>query len=304
VLEGQQQQIATRAAGLNANLPAGVMPHSGIANSYREYQDKSNREGEIAGLRSELSGDGPLRVGHSYAGTEFAMGPATQALQRRAQQDADMAPGDNLDFYGRQAQVQGMQANADTARTGALRAATIDDPVMRARRRDLESADTVAGGRAAGMADAAGYLAPGQDDARRTKLRDDEARRKALAPYDPAAIRGDATRDAAQIAADSRLGVADRTAGARESSAAINGLMRGASAFTQTPEQEARVAGAMDTVRPLIPGQRQAQIPSRAGDFGGDNVLTRAELEALSRQTGQSVDWHIADAQRRGYAVR
>ncbi len=293
-LERTQGQFADKAAGLNASPHSGP-DFSGYDNEY-EYRQGLNRAGEMAGLQSELSGRGPAKVQHTYAGTEFAMGPATRALQNRAT-DIYEGPTDNLDYFGRLAAVQGQNVQNERQRNAEFRERTLDDPVFAARRRAINRADTIDEGGAKGEAAAAEYLAPGQDTRRRQETWDLEDRRRTLAPFDPAALRGEATLGSAALAADARRYAADASAGARTGSAAMNSLGRLAGTMITSPDQGARVDSASGTIRPNVPGQGQ---PPQ-----GMKPFPAGRLQSFAQQNGFSSVQAAAEYLRQvGYEVQ
>lgn len=273
-------------------------PFSSGYNGEGDYIKGLNRQGQIADLRSRIAGQGPAKVQHSYGGTDFAMSPNTRLQQRGTPDPSDET--DNLDFYGRQAGVQSAQADAERRRVAAFEEGTANDPAMNAIRRRERSADLVEHGRASGVADAAEYMAPGQHDARRQKLWDDEERRRRLSPYDPAYIRGDATLGAAEIAANSRVVEAGVRGGAQQGSAAIGALGRLAGAPALDPAQEGRIGAATEAIRPNVPGQRDV-TPGSAGlkPFPAARLAEYAQANHYG-----SEEEAIEGLRRHGYEVR
>lgn len=279
LLTGQQDQIATIAAQRNA-IPHSGAAFSGINNNRHDYDEKLKRDSEVASLESELSGSGPARVQHSYGGTNFAMGPATQALQRRAAPQ-DAGDGDNLDYFGRLAQVQGQQADTERRRTAGFLEDTADDPAMAQRRGDVARSQHSQDIASDTEARAKATMTDSVHRATRQKLWDDEERARTLYPFNPNADRYGTQQRVAEINAGAKVGAANVAAGSRVDSAAINSLQRIGGAQTFTPEQNQRADDARDAIKPLVPGQGAAPAAAPGG-----KVFPRAELGRFAQEHG------------------
>src|SRR6266545_3539293 len=107
-LELTQGQFDDERDRLNASPHPGA-PYSGYSNEH-EYREGLNRQGEIAGLRSKMSGKGGLNVSHTYAGTDFARRPALSDNPYRVEQRGNIA----RDELRRNAHAAG-EASADQA---------------------------------------------------------------------------------------------------------------------------------------------------------------------------------------------
>src|SRR6266542_6397779 len=99
-LELTQGQFDDERDRLNASPHPGA-PSSGYSNEH-EYREGLNRQGEIAGLRSKMSGKGGLNVSHTYAGTDIARRPSLSALGGAAMGRTPVDPNeesDNAAYY-------------------------------------------------------------------------------------------------------------------------------------------------------------------------------------------------------------
>lgn len=264
-------------------------PNRRGATSLAEYSRLLNTD--LQGFEADPGGG---RMATGYAPSRMGEGPygggATSSLGRAAG-PAAVDPDDAIDYHFKQAALERTQhdntyenhrqdvltSDMDRARDPGIQ--LYEDQRRRTRASgDAEAADTIAGDSFLRM-----------EPFRRVEQRERRQNAEEMLPLNPAVLQStykregvldtnDARRDSAQIAADARVGAS-----------ATSSLARAAG--TQTfgdPAAETRVNGAIDAIRPNVPGQAQGKLLSPQDyqtlveHFGGDE---RAAL-ALMAQHG------------------
>jgi hypothetical protein len=131
--------------------------------------------------------------------------------------------------------------------------------------KDAEATDTMA-------ADSFARMEP----TRRMADWENEGRARRMLPYNPAVIQSEYKREGVLDTNDARRDAATSAATGRTGAAAINSLQRAAG--TQTfgdPAAEARVGGAIEAIRPNVPGQTAATGAKPFPDEAWPDLLQR-----------------------------
>lgn len=188
-----------------------------------------------------------------YAGAPFmGGGGATSSLRRAAPSTSAFDGPDPVTAYQQQrANYEQGQSDRQDETIARQRAS---DPGIQLyedqRRRERVSGDVAASDKIAEDS----YLR--REPLTRMQDYDAEARARRMLPYNPAVIQSEYKREGVLDTNDARRDAAGAAAGARTGSAAINALARAGSAQTfGDPAAEARVGGAIDAIRPNVPGQ-------------------------------------------------
>jgi hypothetical protein len=155
--------------------------------------------------------------------------------------------------------------------------------------------------RAAGDVEAADTIATDsfarQEPVRRMQNYEAEQQAKRMLPYNPAVIQSDYKREGVLDTNDARRDAATSAAGARTGAAAINSLARVAG--TQTlgdPAAETRVGGAIEAIRPNVPGQaNDAGLKPLPPEWDFNRVL-----EKFGGDEKKATEWLRANGYRRG----
>lgn len=313
-LARQQQVVDDKRRGIaQEKLMPGELPRSPFL-SEKDYLIDKNRQGEIASLTSELSGNGPVKA--QYGGVMGAGGGATNALMRRGgygitpnygggDPEGMMGDAETHAFKMRQMDVEDrINARESDALAGMRRA--WNDPEERlhsgraaaAERKigDVRRSETVRDAANAGTSESERYFAPGQRELRQDRMFEDENRARKLSPYLPATINAQGNMGSAAIRRDATLGAAETNAGARVASSAVNTLGRLSGTPTFTPEDSARVDQGVDTIKPLVPGQGGPQ-PTK--------TFPRQMLQSFAQENGfQSEAQAMEYLRTQGYAVQ
>lgn len=276
-----------------ANFSPWRGPSSGINNSYREYQEMLNRQGEIADLRSRLANKGPASVQHSYEGTNWAEGSGgrmpTSGLQALQQQ---IQP---LSFNNRQRALEEealrqARATTDVGEANAREAVFRDDPYRAKIRGDIGRAEAAR----EAEAESGRYFQPGQQ-----YMREAEDRRQWEAfkrrYVDPEIVKAERERAKAYITSAGRVGAATATGQSRIGSAALNALARtmGIDPYGD-PDMMARLQRGVDAIMPNVPGG------------GADQSLnvTQDEVAAFAQDYGISPEEAASYLKGQGYRIQ
>lgn len=282
----------------------------------KDYTAGLNRQGEIADLKSRLTGRGPATIAHSYAGTDFAsggssMGPAAQALRRAGRPGDYPAPAtsgdDDLIEIARRKGMMDIEDRLTGRYDKAVAELEPDEDRKLAlgitgeqarRRGDIARGEHVRNEEARGLGEVAKYQAPGAGTMRRGQMWDEEERLRRTAPLQPSVINSANRLTGTLAGADARVGAAEVGGDARRDSAAIQALARLGSAPTFTPEDRAARDSATGAIQPNVPGQTPAA--------GGAKVFPRARLAAFAQQNGFQSEQAAAEFLQtvHGYTVR
>ena len=311
-LEYTQGQYDDERDRLNASPHFGP-DYSGYSNEH-DYIGGLNRQGQIAGLRSQLSGKGPLKVNHTYAGTDFAMRPSLSALSSAAGRTpvADNDESDNAGYYIRQNAIREGQLRNNILEDAQNERALAFNPYRVAERGDVVRSENLKNARTAG--DAAAETATrtyfGTEPIRQDQRFESDALARDKGYYDPAV-------QAARI-----KGVADVNKAAldkdREQAAALKAysdLVKTQAGISPTISEKDPNTGffgwgqkTIEKPNPQYAAGEQAIKDTRQvlgiHDQPQGQSISQDELAAFAQENGMSVDEAAKLAQQHGYTVR
>lgn len=318
-LEFTQGQYDDEKNRLNASPHFGP-DYSGYSNE-RDYLNGLNRQGQIAGLRSQLSGKGPLQVNHTYAGTNFAMRPSLSALGSAAGRTpvAMNDESDNSAYFARQHALRRMELENNVLEDAQNERAGVDNAYRVHQRGDIYRDEALRNAATAG--DAAASQAKnayfGTEPIRQDQRFESDALARDKGYYDPAVAaatikaQGDVTkagldRDREKSAAlkaysdliKTQAGI-PTTIQEKDPNSGVNffGYQWGQKTVEKpNPQYAAGEQAIEDTRRVLGLGDQEQE--------GQGNELSQDDLAAFAQENGMSLDEAMKLAQQHGYTIR
>lgn len=302
---------------LNASPHSGP-DYSGYSNE-RDYLNGLNRQGSIAGLRSELAGKGPLQVSHTYGGTNFAARPSLSALSSMAGR-TPVDPNDesdNANYFLKQNAIRGGQLQVNAMEDAQNDRALSDNAYRVGQRGNIAREELARNARAAGQAGASEanekyFGTEGIRNDQRFEQRSVEADQGYADPaVEIARIKGNA--DVQKAGMDKN----------REQAAALKAytdLIKNQATLTPTVRNKVPGSGVLgtdwlareeETPNPAFAAHQQAIDDARKviGVGGNDpqqggRELSSDQLQAFASENGMTLDEVTKLAQQYGYAIR